>query len=253
MKIKRGAIREERLLRTQKMLVVTTLFLITCYRVDSLLAAPGAMARTETDFSSNISVVIGGSKWRVGNTVINKPDSLDQKGLNILANENIKSVEDYAEWLRKNLKYRRDKKADRWSLPEETLRKGCGDCEDLAFLSEEVLSILGYKPQVVALAKNGRKEWYAICIFKRDGHYLYFDNCRFKKTSATSLEQFTKYIRAESDMIILDDNNMVDILQEAISLDGMARGARIEKKNGEVRIIASEQLCLQGGVRDDDR
>ena len=134
------------------------------------------------------------------------------------------------------MKYRPDVGADTWSLPQETIARRYGDCEDFAFLSENVLRTLGYQPQVIAFKRERRARRHAICIFKKEGRYFYFDNTRLRGTYATSMKQFVKQIDTEDDIAILKADNISDIFQEAINLEGFTKGARVEKKDGIVRI-----------------
>lgn len=48
---------------------------------------------------------------------------------------------DAGTFIRENVKYVDDPGLDRWKLPWETIRDGCGDCEDFACL---LISIVGY-------------------------------------------------------------------------------------------------------------
>lgn len=47
------------------------------------------------------------------------------------------------ESVNENFTWMRDKK-DKWQSPDETMERGGGDCEDLAFLKMHTLRILGY-------------------------------------------------------------------------------------------------------------
>ena len=103
-----------------------------------------------------------------------------------LVENNIASLEDYIVWLQKNIHYKSDMHGDQWAVPEETLKRYGGDCEDLAFLSAAVVEHFGYQPHVLAYAKNP-KEAHAFCIFKRNGRINIFDNTRFVETKARSV------------------------------------------------------------------
>jgi len=96
--------------------------------------------------------------------------------------------------LKKNVKYRKDDGTDIWSLPDETLTRKYGDCEDFAFLNAAFLRVLGYKPKVMAIIGGIRRTGHAICALRRGDHYLWFDNAELKKIPAVSIEEFTKHI-----------------------------------------------------------
>ncbi|MFH1363814.1 MAG: transglutaminase-like domain-containing protein [Candidatus Omnitrophota bacterium] len=130
--------------------------------------------------------------------LVSMPAALDMRILNIINNEKIRSVEDYAVWLKKNFKYKKDEDTDTWAIPEETLTRRGGDCEDFAFLNEAVLRIFGYKPQVLGLGGRLKLINHAICVFKKDSYYLCFDNTTLKITTATSLEEFGKLVMQNS-------------------------------------------------------
>ncbi|MFX0197290.1 MAG: transglutaminase domain-containing protein [Candidatus Hodarchaeota archaeon] len=64
-------------------------------------------------------------------TIVDKTDSNDQKAHKILM------------WVYENIPYKTDEEnygvPEFWALPTETLQKGCGDCEDQAFLIHSLL------------------------------------------------------------------------------------------------------------------
>ncbi len=150
------------------------------------------MEKEDTGFAGNI--VIRQERYKIGSVSIVKPVSVDLRILNIINLEGIKSIEDYALWLKENVKYRKDDSADVWSLPDETLTRKYGDCEDFAFLNAAFLHVMGYKPKVMAIVGGIRKGGHAICAFRKGDHYLWFDNAELKKIPAASIEEFTKHI-----------------------------------------------------------
>ena len=83
-----------------------------------------------------------------------RPKKISRKIISIIARNSIQSIDDYGKWLDANFKYIKDKK-DIWSAVTETLEKGGGDCEDLAFLTEEFLARLGYRSKVIAFFRIG--------------------------------------------------------------------------------------------------
>ncbi|MFH1837805.1 MAG: hypothetical protein ABH862_06825, partial [Candidatus Omnitrophota bacterium] len=69
-----------------------------------------------------------------------------------------------------------------------------GDCEDYAFLSAAVLKVLGYDPKVLAIGDGSKS--HAICVFEKDGKYMWFNNTNLESTEAFSFSQFAEYIFA---------------------------------------------------------
>jgi len=112
-----------------------------------------------------------------------------------MVTRNIQTVDDYAQWLIKNMRYQKDADRDIWSNPSETLQRGFGDCEDLAFLTAEVLKILGHQPRVIAVGL--KKEAHVVCMFQKNGKYHVFDNTSYYKSSAPSMKHMFKYLLAK--------------------------------------------------------
>ncbi len=131
-------------------------------------------------------------KYKRGSAFISRPDPVDMKVLDVLRINGIRSLKDYAQWLPKNVKYKKDKGPDIWSSPEETLERKYGDCEDYAFLNAAALRILGYEPKVLGIGKLMRS--HAICAFKENNRYLWFDNAKFRKSNASTITEFARYI-----------------------------------------------------------
>ncbi len=125
--------------------------------------------------------------------LIVRPKSIDFKIINLIQAHHIRSLEDYAGWLKQNIHYTTDETQDHWATPEETLNIKKGDCEDYTFLNAEVLQVLGYQPRFLAVRKNHRA--HAICAFQADGYYFWFDNAELRKTHTTTLKDFLKHIR----------------------------------------------------------
>jgi predicted transglutaminase-like cysteine proteinase len=216
---------------------LSILLAISCQTRDAL-AASDSWKKVNGGFNRRINFAVGQARWRVNSSVTTRPVSLGRKIADFISNHEIESLEDYAEWLRKNVKYKPDMFADSWSSPEDTLTRRRGDCEDFAFLSEEILSRLGYDPQIIAFKRRGIDDWHAICVFKKGGCYLYFDNSNLIGTPAESLEQLAGYLNAESDFVMLNVNNIIDLSRGTINLGGVTKGARLEKLDGRVRIVS---------------
>ncbi|MDP2652683.1 MAG: transglutaminase-like domain-containing protein [Candidatus Omnitrophota bacterium] len=124
--------------------------------------------------------------------LVSRPDPQDEEISKFIALHQIRSLEDYARWLKENIAYRRNERPDRWATPKETLAVRNGDCEDYAFLNTAVAQVLGYRPHVLALVRNGRA--HAICTFKHDKTYVWFDNAKLIKTEAATLDEFARWI-----------------------------------------------------------
>jgi len=110
----------------------------------------------------------------------------------IIKTNKISSLEDYSKWLKANIRYNEDGSDDVWADPEETIKRRKGDCEDFTLLTAEVLRGLGYKPHFLALVREG--EAHAICVFKKDGVYMWFDNTTLKTSEARTLRDFAREV-----------------------------------------------------------
>ena len=159
----------------------------------SVLASP-AWAEQETLIQSK-SFQIRQETIKEGGILISRPKSADEKIKDIITLNQIRSFEDYARWLQAHMSYREDDRRDVWSDVQKTLKNKVGDCEDYTFLTSAVLKVLGYKPHFVALIRKGKA--HAICTFKQDGYYYWFDNAKLQKTEATTLVDFAKHIIQE--------------------------------------------------------
>ena len=121
-----------------------------------------------------------------------KTNSMTFNAVSFIKENNIHSIEDYAQWLKDNMIYLLDVGKDSWASPLETIQKGGGDCEDLAFLSAEVLKALGFKPLV--LAHGNFKDGHVYCVFKYLGIYYTFENTNFASTEQPSLKDMAIYL-----------------------------------------------------------
>jgi hypothetical protein len=141
---------------------------------------------------SKRNLFISQEKYESNGLLISRPSSLDERVRDFIIFKNINSLQDYVQWLAKNVQYRKER-IDSWSSPQDTLKKKYGDCEDFAFLNAAFLRVLGYKPKVVGVVRRfGRN--HAICVFKDNGYYLWFDNAKLKRTPAKSILEFAQYI-----------------------------------------------------------
>ena len=187
--IKMSSKRKQGILKIAFFLIFLVIFLAKSAPVSAGLVSKEI---EDTEFIS--SIVIRKEMHKASGISAIRPAAVDLKILDIINADSIRSLRDYEQWLQKNIEYRSDDGADAWSLPDETLKKKYGDCEDLAFLNAAFLQVAGYQPKVIGLLKGRGRKGHAICIFKKSGYYLWFDNTKLNKTSATSMEEFAKYI-----------------------------------------------------------
>ncbi|MCB9757863.1 MAG: transglutaminase-like cysteine peptidase [Candidatus Omnitrophica bacterium] len=122
--------------------------------------------------------------------LISRPVQSDQKIVAIVSQNQIRTIEDYAAWLEKNMIYQTDPKEDQWLTPEEFLKIKRGDCEDFAFLNSHALRVLGFTPHIITLSST--KNAHAICAFKYAGAFYWLDNTKLKSSTATDLTAFVK-------------------------------------------------------------
>ena len=144
--------------------------------------------------------------------LISRPSPAAEQVRNFIILNNISSPRDYVQWLGANIVYKNDGKKDTWAAPQTTLRRKYGDCEDLAFLHESVLRLLGYNPKVLVLVRFLRN--HAICIFEQDGSYVVIDNTILRRTKARSYQElleylFTKYKCPSIGEVHREDHNWV--------------------------------------------
>jgi len=115
----------------------------------------------------------------------------------VFINNNIHSIGNYMNWLKKNIHYASDRNGDQWATPQETLAKGAGDCEDLAFLNTAAMSLFGHEAVTLAML-DPSKQSHAISVFKKEprGCYYIFDNMRVRSTGAKTIRDLANYIFA---------------------------------------------------------
>lgn len=151
--------------------------------------------------------------FRKNGVLVVRPKDLDLKLMNLMQSEKIRTLEDYARWLKGTVKYQKDGKRDNWTGPQETLQKRNGDCEDYTLLNTAILKVLGYQPQFLAL--KGPTQAHAICVFKRDGYYHWFDNAELKKTDARTLSELGRHLLKNKQYSSLFE---VDVQKKSFSL-----------------------------------
>lgn len=129
----------------------------------------------------------------------------------------MKSIDDYAKWIQKTVQYKKDSNSDIWSTPEETLAQKSGDNEDIAFLNKTFLQVLAYKPKVVALLRRGTRKGHAVCVFQEKGHYIWFDNTTYKRTTAASMQDLANHILKRSLYSRLEEINFENSKQVVLA------------------------------------
>ncbi len=129
---------------------------------------------------------------RSGGVLVSRPNPLDKDMFDFIRVNRIRTLDDYTRWMKSNLVYRKDETFDNWSLPQETLERKAGDCEDFALLTKSVTRVLGYRPQFLALVRENKA--HAVCVMKKDGYYVWFDNARFVPTPARTFDEFSRYM-----------------------------------------------------------
>ena len=134
------------------------------------------------------SFVIRQEKSRSQGVLVSRPNELDQKIRDFIIHQELYTIEQYAQWVKKDILYQKDSPLDTWSSPLETLRKKTGDCEDYALLHSAVLRVMGYHPHFIAV--NQPKGAHAICFFEYNGFFFWFDNNRLLKSTEKNLEKF---------------------------------------------------------------
>lgn len=122
----------------------------------------------------------------------------------LLRQNRIRTIEDYAQWLGSHIQYVRDTgQADNWAKPMETLLKRQGDCEDFSLLSAEVLRIFGHRPRVLVVAEDGFS--HAFTVFRDQGRYVVLDNEKIIRTRTKSFDELThKFRKNEKTKYILE-------------------------------------------------
>lgn len=86
-------------------------------------------------------------------------------------------------FVNKSIRYAEDReiygKTDKWSLPDETLSRGVGDCEDFAILKMGILSKLGIPKKamsIVVLQDTRRKLYHAVLAIRTNVGTFILDN-----------------------------------------------------------------------------
>ena len=135
-----------------------------------------------------------------------RPKAEDEKIYNLLANNGIHSLEDYAKWLVSNVVYKKDTRRDTWSKPLDVIAKKYGDCEDFTLLNITILRILGYSPKFWAFYT--KKSGHAVCVFKKNNQYYYFDNMELKQIKESDILEFARNISSRKSYTEIKELNL---------------------------------------------
>jgi predicted transglutaminase-like cysteine proteinase len=207
-------------------------------------AAPGARcdevsrAVQRPALPAGISCSVGDFALKSTGKVFYDSPVFAETARDVIRDNNLRTIEQYADWVSGNIRFKKDLYSDTWLAPDRLIRKGYGDCEDMAFLSRSVLRSMGHKPRVIAYKRAGWRQWHAICVFERQGRYCYMDNARLKKTGASSFEEFLGLLKPEGEIIMMDGETADEAPRDAMNLTGIVSGNRIVKRGDAVSIVA---------------
>jgi len=189
-------------------------------------------------FPKNVSCSMGALKWRVTGRALDDAKGPSQRLRGLFKDKGIKTLAQYALWLKSNITYRKDIYSDVWLSPDELLNRKYGDCEDMAFLSDAALRIMGYRPYVIAFKRSGRRQWHAVCVFKSGDNYSYFDNNRLINTSEGAFDKAVGTLRPDGDIVVLNSQAAEEMSRSLLNTDGLARGVRVVRNNGVVSVVS---------------
>ena len=108
-----------------------------------------------------------------------------------LLQANITNVTDYMHFLKNNMSYKADEE-DIWSAPLQTFARGYGDCEDLAFLTAEVLEHFGYQPRVLGFKEPKRAHVFVVVDID-EATYI-FDNTNSVRVNVHTIGGIAAYL-----------------------------------------------------------
>jgi hypothetical protein len=135
----------------------------------------------------------------INGVLVSRPSAEDAEIAKFLNSNNIHTSEEYAQWLAKNIEYKKDPHRDAWAEPLKVLSRKFGDCEDFTFLNIAVLR--GYKAKFVTFL-TPPVSGHAVCVFEYKGRYFYFDNMTLKETEEPSVMQFVKNMISNNNYIV---------------------------------------------------
>lgn len=101
----------------------------------------------------------------------------------------VKNAREIESWVKANIKYNSDEKLhgeqDYWQTPEETMVLRQGDCEDYAFLNQELLRRINIESIILCISGGfSVKGTHAICAFPKDSPTSFFDNQYLRKSNS---------------------------------------------------------------------
>jgi len=147
---------------------------------------------TATPSFASVGLQIAQERISSNGVLVSRPVKADLTIAQVIGQNRIRTVEDYAAWLASNMTYQRDAGDDQWLDPVEFLKTKRGDCEDFAILNLNVLRLLGYKAHIITL--NSSQNAHAVCAFEYSGKFYWFDNAKLKTSSAATLTAFAQEI-----------------------------------------------------------
>jgi len=107
----------------------------------------------------------------------------------MLQTRKINTLEDYLAWISDHMKYQANKE-DTWANPENTLLSGHGNCADLAFLHETVLTYFGYRSKVLSIGRGNIA--HVFTLFNKEGKLYMFDNLRLRNFGTLAADEVVK-------------------------------------------------------------
>ncbi|MDP8297150.1 MAG: hypothetical protein RAP41_03085 [Candidatus Orphnella occulta] len=84
-------------------------------------------------------------------------------------------------------------------------------------MNKTFLQVLAYKPKVVALLRRGTRKGHAVCVFQEKGHYIWFDNTTYKRTTAASMQDLANHILKRSLYSRLEEINFENSKQVVLA------------------------------------
>ena len=109
-----------------------------------------------------------------------------------LSKNNIHTVEDYAQWLNKNMRYEKSNGPEKWESWQATLNRRYGDCKDLSVLNAKALELLGYHPMLIGYKKD--LGGHLFTVFIKDGTYHIFDNTDYYVSQLRNLTDMGAFL-----------------------------------------------------------
>lgn len=171
--------------KTQKIIGILRNLIALIIAVSCFLSANCVFANSSVGFK------VRQEKSNINGVLVSQPSSEDMEIVKFLKDNNISNIQEYAQWLQKNISFRVDQGSDQWAKPLETIERKFGDCEDFSFLNTAVLRVMGYDPKFVAFFSSSVKN-HAITVFEDNGKLYYFDNMNLKKVEESNMLDFAK-------------------------------------------------------------